>query len=236
MDSNEHNDDDVVALDAPNNSTSKKKSGPGICKFKDEWVQFTIDGISNSEWLRKDEKDDKKAFCTSCNKSFSVVRGYYLVTQHAGTAEKLLRSGRNQSVFTSSSCGTLEVSHKKAVFTATEQQIFAEGLFAANHEVQSFNSVENVANLFRVMFPDSKIAEEFTLQRTKLTYLVTHGLAKHFKTSLIDDIKHFSSGFSVMFDETTTQQVKKHLDVYISYFSPTTKVVEHAYLSINMKI
>ena len=123
------------------------------------------------------------------------------MTQHVGTAvhAKLLRSGRNQSVFTSSSCGTLEVSHKKAVFTATEQQIFAEGLFAANHvcKVQSFNSVENVANLFRVMFPDSKIAEEFT-QRTKLTYLVTHGLAKHFKTSLIGDIKQCSSGFSVM--------------------------------------
>ena len=49
----------------------------------------------------------------------------------------------------------------------------------------SNNSCDDFAPTLRAMCPDSKLAKEFKLGRTKLMYLVNYGIAPHFK-SLLD--------------------------------------------------
>ena len=62
----------------------------------------------------------------------------------------------------------------------------------------SFNSVSNKSDLFCKMFPDSKIAENFSFGKTKCSYVVCFGLAPYFKghfTKSLSNVKHILALF-----------------------------------------
>ena len=44
----------------------------------------------------------------------------------------------------------------------------------------SLRSVDNIRDLFRAMFPDSKIAANFKLSRTSASYMIADGMSKYF--------------------------------------------------------
>ena len=52
----------------------------------------------------------------------------------------------------------------------------------------SFRSCEDIKNVFSWMFPDSKIADQFTLGKTKCAYTINFGLAYYYKNLLQSDI------------------------------------------------
>ena len=70
------------------------------------------------------------------------------------------------------------------------------------------------------MFPDSKIAEKFKLSCTSASYMIGQGLSPHFTQVLIADLSASELPFSVHFDETTSSQVKKQMDITLRYWSP----------------
>ena len=72
----------------------------------------------------------------------------------------------------------------------------------------SFRSSDNKFPQFAYMFPDSKIAKNFSFGRTKCGYLVTHGLASHFKKLLVEDLNELNN-FVSLFDEFYNEIVKK---------------------------
>ena len=76
----------------------------------------------------------------------------------------------------------------------------------------SFASASGDSERFREMFPDSTIQ---------------FGIAPHVKSKLKEDI--FGSPFAFKFDETTTAQVKKQYDGYVTYHSPLQKNVITSY-------
>ena len=45
-------------------------------------------------------------------------------------------------------------------------------------------SADDSRDLFRAMFPDSKVAEKFSLGRTKASYIINYVLAKFFCSSV----------------------------------------------------
>ncbi|GFN96555.1 peptidase m20 domain-containing protein 2 [Plakobranchus ocellatus] len=78
----------------------------------------------------------------------------------------------------------------------------------------SARSSDDVGNVFRDMFPDSKIAESFQCSRTKLGYLATFGIAPAIKSSILNSVKD-SPYYVVMFDESHNEDLdKKHLDLH----------------------
>jgi hypothetical protein len=84
----------------------------------------------------------------------------------------------------------------------------------------TFASCDNVGQLFQIMFDgESKISKDFTCGATKVSYLITHGVAPYFKERLLSDIKKSNRGFTVQYDETTTAQVKKQMDLVVRYWS-----------------
>ena len=79
------------------------------------------------------------------------------------------------------------------------------------------------------MFPDSKIAAGFSLSRTSASYMIGEGLAPCFKTVIIEDLKKSNLPFTMHFDETSTAQVKKQMDMTLRYCPPTHNEVWVAY-------
>ena len=55
-----------------------------------------------------------------------------------------------------------------------------------NH--QSFSSCESLSKLFTRMFSDSKIAEQFSLGKTKCRYYTVFGIASYFKSLLVNSL------------------------------------------------
>ena len=74
----------------------------------------------------------------------------------------------------------------------------------------SFCSCDDVNSLFYRMFP-YEVSEKFSVGRTKMSYIVRHGLSEVLRNELVDDIKASIGTFTLLLDETTTQ-VKKQCD------------------------
>ena len=57
----------------------------------------------------------------------------------------------------------------------------------------SYNSSTGLPELFKTMFPDSAIAQNFTLSERKSSYLVQFGLAPYFSRALVDQVRKNSA-------------------------------------------
>ncbi|XP_060761026.1 uncharacterized protein LOC132870980 [Neoarius graeffei] len=83
---------------------------------------------------------------------------------------------------------------------------------------QSYNGNEGVSELFKLMFPDSDIAQSFRCGADKTAYIAKYGLAIHIKDELMSKINQ--SPFVLMFDESMNVTTKtKQLDVHVRFWS-----------------
>ena len=79
---------------------------------------------------------------------------------------------------------------RKVTFTKpvnNDKQIRAKALytnFIVQHNI-SFLTADNLGPLYRVMFPDSNIAENFTRRRTKTTCILNNALYSKIKSDLV---------------------------------------------------
>ena len=113
---------------------------------------------------------------------------------------------------------TLTLIHPAKTISFQDQVTRAEALWAINaaRHGYSYHSCNEVDDLFRTMFPDSKIAEQFSMERIKMSYVVSHGLGLHFHRDLVSEIKRCER-FVLCFDEQTNNQNCKQLDLLIKY-------------------
>lgn len=98
----------------------------------------------------------------------------------------------------------------------------------------SFSSVDGTADILKKMFPDSLIAQRFSVSHQKMSYLVAYGLGPYFRQLTIDDILSSKAYFTVHFDETVTNQGKKQLDVLLRYYSESSKTVQVHFITALM--
>ena len=142
-----------------------------------------------------------KSFCIACRTSFS--------TKNNGTDKlKQLKKTPSQEI------ATLESQVTQA------EVLQALHVVAAN---QSFASTDGDSSRFSRMFPDSKIAQH----SDKTRYVIVYGVAPYVKDMLIADLK--DTFFCYKFDETTTSQVKKQYDGYVTYFSEESQQIVTSY-------
>lgn len=116
------------------------------------------------------------------------------------------------------------------VFSLTEKVIKAECIFALTCVAGNYSFRSNDGNneVFQNMFLDSEIAKSYAMHKGKCTYSLTHGVAPFLKDNITKDAA--GTPFCYLFDETTTIQVKKQYDGYITYFSNTFGKVVSRYL------
>ena len=99
----------------------------------------------------------------------------------------------------------------------------AEVIWLAKVAVSNFSlrSTDHIGDTFQSMFPDSKVSAGFNLSRTSSSYILAEGLAPYLRKEVVDDVNKSDLPFSMHFDETTTAQVKKQMDLTLRYWSPT---------------
>ena len=92
----------------------------------------------------------------------------------------------------------------------------------------SFASANGDNERYRAMFPDSKIAQSYSQAETKVKYMIQFGIAPYICSELLIDLQ--GSPFCFKFDETTTLQIKKQYDGYVTYYSKNFKRVITIYV------
>ena len=100
-------------------------------------------------------------------------------------------------------------------FTNNTQTMKADIIWALTTVVfgLSQNSNIDISNCFCATFPNNATAEEFSLGRTKSTYVVNHGLSPYFKELLTQNV-NLSDFFVMSFDETFNS-VTQSCEMYI---------------------
>ena len=81
------------------------------------------------------------------------------------------------------------------------------------------------------MCPDSEIAKGVKMSRTKVSYVIGHGLGPYFLQKTVDDILNTPrTYFTLHFDETTTSQIKKQFYILVRYYSDNHNEVRVRFL------
>ena len=114
--------------------------------------------------------------------------------------------------------------------TSGDCRVKAEAMWAMKvaSSNYSFASTAGIKELFSAMFPDSPIASSMALSPTKVKYLISDGLGPYFLKNMIADVGE--AYYTIHFDETTTNQVKKQMDVLLRYFSSSKGMVQVRFL------
>lgn len=117
-------------------------------------------------------------------------------------------------------------------YMISDEALKAEIYWALHNTVthHSHSSSQAVTELFRHMFPDSKIAKSFKCGKTKLSYLITFGLAPYFTNELIDILKEVQH-FVLLFDESFNRVTKnEQMDVHVRFWDSIQQKTVTRYL------
>lgn len=170
----------------------------GRTKFSNSWLS-TIDanGQRLSTWCRKGA-DDFLAYCRFCDCQVRCDNaGKSQLLQHAKKAKhvqgvkpfldssqgRLFAQSQPQAPANESSPDSLTgpgrqlsiINYRSA--TLHSEVIWLAKVSSCNY---SFRSVDKSGDTFRAMFPDSKVAADFSMSRTRASYLIGEGLGPHF--------------------------------------------------------
>lgn len=95
-------------------------------------------------------------------------------------------------------------------------------------------SCDNTPQLFATMFSNSNIAKEMTMTQTKASYSVTDGLGDLMINDICREVQATDGGFTWIFDETTTNQGKKQMELLLNFLSESQTVVVTKYVTITI--
>ncbi|XP_047123731.1 uncharacterized protein LOC124806683 [Hydra vulgaris] len=205
--------------------------------FQEDWLQQDI----YKDWLVPNAHAKTKAYCKKCKKSFELSNmGIQAVKSHAA-------GKKHQSATKPVSCFFINGKELHAEPLGSEEKIstfftkkqativsLIKSSLSTNAEIiwalkstmscYSNNSCAKLNDTFKKMFPDSKIAEDFTMSTSKVSYIVNHGLAPYFKTLLKEEITK-SDCYIVSFDESLNDITQTcQMDLLVRYWDGNDKV------------
>lgn len=110
-------------------------------------------------------------------------------------------------------------------------EIKIAGVLAA-HSV-SFNLMDHLSDVLKDVFSNPKVAEEFSMKRTKATAIVTNVIGKSYKEELAKKLKE--TKFSVLSEESTDVGSIKTSYVVVRFFDPDTDCAESKFWELCVK-
>jgi hypothetical protein len=164
-----------------------------------------------------------QARCTLCDVSFSIASGGFAqVQQHAATAKHRAKveDDSKQTKLQVAGTGTVtlqpgsgrKLCHDDQVTRAEILMLFR--LVKHNYSIASYDDLTEVLKL---AMPDDDVVRDMSLASTKCSYSIAYGLGKYYHVELIKDVQR--EYYSLVVDETTTQQNTKQLDLHVKYWS-----------------
>ncbi len=215
--------------------------------------RFNIDWLRREEfkdWLEPEDSDSTKARCKICRKTFSLsnmgeqaVKSHAEGKKHVNSTKLLARTTQSVEDFfkkpevpeeatAMETARDISTGPAPSVLSKTvvrKEQQKAEILWALKSVMSHFsmNSAQDIVDVFKVMFPDSKIAQGMSCGPTKLSYLITFGLAPYFHHLLIDGLKK-APCFVVMFDESFNSELhQEQMDLCVRFFKGNQVVTRY---------
>ena len=183
---------------------TKSEKSWRIQAFSDKWLEDK----EFQGWLSPHESDKFKAKCKCCDKVLKAGRSELLKHKNTATHRKneikLKGMTKLTNIFTT-------VKSDKA--TTAEIRL---ALLAVEHNF-SFNSMEHTVKLCQTIFPDSKIASDIKMQRTKITNVVKNVLSKSVQSETSEQLQ--SKLFSILVDESTDISAEKNLCILARYIN-----------------
>ena len=211
-------------------------------KFSESWArEKDVFGDVVGSWCHSGNTQDT-ALCTYCKKEFSIANsGLRQILQHAKTDKhKKLRgivSHPKQTklvstLSSSSSTGAavaqppIKISHHVSDVSKAEA---IWGLKVASADY-TYRSCDKISDTFAAMF-QCPIAADFTMSRSKVSYMISDAFGPYFTERLIYDVNKSKEPFTLHYDETTTTQNKRQMDLHLRYWSESSSQVESKYYS-----
>ena len=212
------------------------------CKFNDNWLKLE----EFKPWLEK-SKNAKLALCNLCHQTFDISNmGISAIKSHARGkkhADKMMMRNPSSTLYfvkstdketnttstgNGSTTSTVNIATAAGNASATEAEITWTIKTILLHN--SNRSCDELSKLFHYMFPDSKIANIFSLGRTKCGYYTNFGIAPYLKDLLISKVK--AAPFYVAnYDESLNRVFQEEqMDIHLRYFNEETQMVESRYL------
>lgn len=93
----------------------------------------------------------------------------------------------------------------------------------------SFSSYDDLVDVLKYVLPQDDIVRDMSLASKKCSYSLAYGLGPYYHLQLVEDVRR--EYFSLIIDETTTQQNKKQLDLLVKYWSAQTHRIQTRYLT-----
>ena len=144
-------------------------------------------------------------------------------------------SGSNENATSGSLSKAPAAANTPATFWSSDEQRIRAEIYWVLHMIDShcsFNSAAGMSDLFRLMFPDSSIAEQFKMGDDKTRYVTVYGLAPHFIQKLADSVKE--KDYVLLFDEALNKKAQqKQLDIHLRFWNGT-EVATRYYTSVFM--
>ena len=128
---------------------------------------------------------------------------------------------------------TSKADHREETMSLPDHICKAEALWALKTAKDDFSicASDGFPQLLQRMCPDSEIAKGVKMSCTKVSYIIGHGLGPYFLQKTVDDILSTpGTYFTLHFDETTTSQIKKQLDILMRYYSDNHNEVRVRFL------
>jgi hypothetical protein len=199
-----------------------------------------------SAWVKGVDADKLMAYCRLFGSSFSIRnRG---VSQPRAHAEKdkhcaHVRAMKDQVVFQTTSSAResgiqevqLSLSVKTWSLSHEEKVCRAEALWAMKVVSAGFSyqSSDKTSILFQLMFPDSQIAANFSLDSNKCSHIVVFGLGPYFHGEAVRSLKSLKCCFYLELDETSTCSGDKQLDTHLRFWDEVQDMVVVHYYNIS---
>ena len=213
-----------------------------MVKWSDTWFdKLDANGIKFGKWVER--KSSTHALCRLCNRELKFdQQGLQALKQHSGKPKHVEVSRlafsdavRRFETTTPPSSSTSTSCPPKKVFlgiSLQEKVTAAEAmwLFKIAEEDMTLRDCDNVPALFQRMFSDSEIAKAFTMGRSKASYVLQDGLGPLLAKWLCENVSESEGTFSLIFDETTTNQRQKQMDLLLRYWDEKINLVVTKYL------
>ena len=210
-----------------------------MVKWSDSWLEKSDNNnIAIKLWAEK--KDVTHARCRLCDRLLKYsVQGFQCLIQHA---EKSKHKELSDARFgPNSRCLALESTaapgKKERVVVTLDASLSdkvsaaeATWLFKVAESDFSFRDCDNTPLLFRKMFSDPEVCKHFTMGRDKASYLFQDGIGPLLAEYLCSAIKKAECCYTLIFDETTTVQNQKQMDLLIRYWDEDLGEVVTSYL------
>ena len=138
-------------------------------KYKTNFQDIWLENEKYVSWLEKDIKGNSSlARCKVCSKTFSISSmGIKALDAHTNGTKRKERLPCKQSLFSAfKKKPENEHQQQKPSTSSASRQSDLSDMFQGE-------AVLNKSNQFACMFPDSKIAKDFSCGRTKYGYFIT---------------------------------------------------------------